>query len=209
MRQYFLSFSDDDNNTAIIIILIGKKYGGGNSTNAKEVSIFQCLFPNPNWLVWKGISPPKTHSNTHGWITGWWQFFHLAVELNLVKCHQRFGFLPWGTLAKRERKRCFQNKRWWWWRICKKYIQWYYFLLPIVIFRLYKTFQYNFGSAPILDHCHSYGKWKLNIARRLLQVIIPPCQIIKITWCHLTETSKLTQIKAATRNSFWHLIEFA
>ena len=23
----------------------------------------QCLFPNPNWLVWKGITPPKTRSN--------------------------------------------------------------------------------------------------------------------------------------------------
>ena len=45
-------------------------YGGGNSTTANEVSRFQCLFPNPNWLVWKGIPPPKTCSNTHGWITG-------------------------------------------------------------------------------------------------------------------------------------------
>ena len=35
----------------------------------EEVFRFQCLFPNPNWLVWKGILPPKTRSNTHGWIT--------------------------------------------------------------------------------------------------------------------------------------------
>ena len=24
----------------------------------------------PNWSVWKGIPPPNTCSNTHGWITG-------------------------------------------------------------------------------------------------------------------------------------------
>ena len=34
-----------------------------NSTTAGEVSRFQCLFPNPNWLVWKGIPSPKTRSN--------------------------------------------------------------------------------------------------------------------------------------------------
>ena len=28
-----------------------------NSTTAKEVSRFQWLFPNPSWLVWKGIPP--------------------------------------------------------------------------------------------------------------------------------------------------------
>ena len=33
-------------------------------------------FPNPCWLLWKGIPPPKTSSNTHAWITGWWRFFH-------------------------------------------------------------------------------------------------------------------------------------
>ena len=27
------------------------RYGDGNSTTAEEVSRFQCLFPNPNWLV--------------------------------------------------------------------------------------------------------------------------------------------------------------
>ena len=27
------------------------RYGGGYSTTAEEVSRFQCLFPNPNWLV--------------------------------------------------------------------------------------------------------------------------------------------------------------
>ena len=32
-----------------------------------KFSRFQCLFPNLNWLVWKGIPPPKTCSNTHGW----------------------------------------------------------------------------------------------------------------------------------------------
>ena len=55
-----------------------------------------------NWLVWKGILKQKTRSNTRGWITGWWRFFHLVIELNLVKCHKRFGCLPWGkhlTLA--------------------------------------------------------------------------------------------------------------
>ena len=51
-------------------------YGGGNLTTAEEVFRFQCLFPNPNWLVWKSIPPPETRSNTHGWITGWWQYFH-------------------------------------------------------------------------------------------------------------------------------------
>ena len=34
-------------------------YGGGTTTT-EEVSRFQCLFPNPNLLVWKGIPPPKT-----------------------------------------------------------------------------------------------------------------------------------------------------
>ena len=29
----------------------GGRYGGRNSTTAEEVSKFQCLFPNPNWLV--------------------------------------------------------------------------------------------------------------------------------------------------------------
>ena len=43
-----------------------ERYGGGNSTTAEEVSRFQCLFPNPNWLVWKGIPPPKTCSNFPG-----------------------------------------------------------------------------------------------------------------------------------------------
>ena len=38
-------------------------YGGRSSTTAEEVSRFQCLFPNPNWLVWKSIPPPKTCSN--------------------------------------------------------------------------------------------------------------------------------------------------
>ena len=67
------------------------RYGGGNSTIADEVSRFQCLFPNLNWLVWKDILPSKTRSNAHGWITGWWWFSHLVVELDLVKCHQWFG----------------------------------------------------------------------------------------------------------------------
>ena len=34
-------------------------YRGENSTTAEEVSRFQCLFLKPNWLVWKGILPPK------------------------------------------------------------------------------------------------------------------------------------------------------
>ena len=46
-----------------------------NSTTTEEVSRFQCLFLNPNCLVWKGILP-KICSNTHGWITSWWRFFH-------------------------------------------------------------------------------------------------------------------------------------
>ena len=46
------------------------RYGSRNSTTAEEVSRFQCLFHNPNWLVWKGIVPPKTRSNAHKWITG-------------------------------------------------------------------------------------------------------------------------------------------
>ena len=45
-------------------------YGDGNSTTAEEVSSFQGLFRNSNWLVWKGIPPPKIRSDTHGWITG-------------------------------------------------------------------------------------------------------------------------------------------
>ena len=51
-------------------------YGSGNSTTLEEVSRFQCLFPNPNCMVCKGHPPPKTRSITHGWITGWWRFFH-------------------------------------------------------------------------------------------------------------------------------------
>ena len=38
------------------------------------------FFVYPNWLVWKGITPPKTCSNTHGWMA----IFPLVVELNLV-----------------------------------------------------------------------------------------------------------------------------
>ena len=40
--------------------------------------------------------------------------FPLVVELNLVKCRQRFSCLPWGnrpTLAQRGRMLLFQNKR--------------------------------------------------------------------------------------------------
>ena len=44
-----------------------QRYGGGNSNTTEEVSRFQCLFPNPNWLVWTGILPPKTR---------WCRFFH-------------------------------------------------------------------------------------------------------------------------------------
>ena len=40
--------------TTIIIIIIW--YRGGNSTTAEEVSRFQSLFPNPNWLVWGRVS---------------------------------------------------------------------------------------------------------------------------------------------------------
>ena len=32
------------------------RYRGRNSTTAEEVSRFKCVFPNPNWLVWKGIN---------------------------------------------------------------------------------------------------------------------------------------------------------
>ena len=39
------------------------RYRGGNSTTTEEVSRFQCLFPNPNWLLLKGIPPRKTRSN--------------------------------------------------------------------------------------------------------------------------------------------------
>ena len=34
-------------------------HGRRNSTTAEEVSRSQCLYHNPNWLVWKGIPPPK------------------------------------------------------------------------------------------------------------------------------------------------------
>ena len=44
----------------IYLFIYSIRYRGGNSTAAKEVSIFQCLFSNPNWLVWKSIPPPKT-----------------------------------------------------------------------------------------------------------------------------------------------------
>ena len=56
-----------------------------NSTTTEEVSIVQCFFLNPNWLVWNDILPPKTCSTPDGWITGWLRFFHLVVVLNLVK----------------------------------------------------------------------------------------------------------------------------
>ena len=39
--------------------IIIQSYRGRNSTTAEEVSRFQCLFPNLNCLVCKGISPPK------------------------------------------------------------------------------------------------------------------------------------------------------
>ena len=61
------------------------RYRGGNSTTAEEVSRFQCLFPNPNWLMWKGIPPPKTHSNSYGWITGWWRIFHYSGRVKSCK----------------------------------------------------------------------------------------------------------------------------
>ena len=50
------------------------RYRGRNAATAEEVSRYQCFFPNPNWLVRKGIPIPKTHFNTHGWITSWWLF---------------------------------------------------------------------------------------------------------------------------------------
>ena len=31
-----------------------------NKATVEDLSRFQCLFPNPNWLVWKSIPPPKT-----------------------------------------------------------------------------------------------------------------------------------------------------
>ena len=34
-----------------------------NQLPLKRSTRFQCLFPNPNWLMWKGIPPPKTRSN--------------------------------------------------------------------------------------------------------------------------------------------------
>ena len=57
----------------------------------EEVSRFQRLSLNPKWLVWKGIQP-KTRSNTHG-VDNWLMaIFPQVVELNLVKCRQRFGW---------------------------------------------------------------------------------------------------------------------
>ena len=63
----------------------GLQYGSGNSTTAEEVSRFQCLFPSPNWLVWKGIPPPKTRSNTHGWITGLMMIFLTSGRVKSCK----------------------------------------------------------------------------------------------------------------------------
>ena len=71
-----------------------RRFWGGNSTTAWEVSRFQCLFPNPNWLVWKGIQAPKTRSN-NPWADDWLMgIFPLVVELGLVQFRQRFGCLP-------------------------------------------------------------------------------------------------------------------
>ena len=55
-------------------------------TTAEDVSRFQCLFPNPNWLVWKGIPPPKPLQ--YPWLMA---IFPLVVEANLVEYRQRFG----------------------------------------------------------------------------------------------------------------------
>ena len=75
-------------------------YRGRNSTAAEEVSRFQCLFPNPSWLVWKGIPPPKTRNSLqYSWVGNWLMaIFPLEVELNLVKCNQLFGRLPWANV---------------------------------------------------------------------------------------------------------------
>ena len=69
-------------------------YGGGYSTTAEEVSKFQRLFPNPNWLVW-GRHPATKNSLpcVDYWLMA---IFPLVVELTLVKCRQRFGCLFWG-----------------------------------------------------------------------------------------------------------------
>ena len=44
-------------------------------------------------VIVEGHPATKTRSNTRQWITDWWQFFQFVVELNLVKCRQRFGCL--------------------------------------------------------------------------------------------------------------------
>ena len=61
------------------------RYKGGNSITTEEVSRFQCLFPNLNWLVWKSILPSKSCSNINGWITGCWQFFPLSGGVKSCK----------------------------------------------------------------------------------------------------------------------------
>ena len=79
------------------------RYWGENSTTAGEVSRFQYLCPNPSWWVRKGMAATK-NSLQYPWMDIWLMaVFLLVVELNLVKCRQRFSFLSGGkrsTLAQ-------------------------------------------------------------------------------------------------------------
>ena len=58
-------------------------YRGGLSTNAKEVSRSQHLFPNPQQVDTRmGIWSPQTRSNTHGQTTAWWWLVHIYLFLH-------------------------------------------------------------------------------------------------------------------------------
>ena len=77
-----------------------------NSTKA-EIQLPLKRFPDSLVTVRKGILPPKTRSNTHGWINWPMAILPLVVELTLLKCRHGFGCLPRGkhpTLAQHGRK---------------------------------------------------------------------------------------------------------
>ena len=86
------------------------------------LEVFKCLvlllkrFPDSSIssLIWAGWCE-EGHPTTNNWLMA---IFPLVVELNLVKCCQRFGCLPRGKrpiVAECGRKQCFKNKGWWWW----------------------------------------------------------------------------------------------
>ena len=97
------------------------KWWNYNQTILEFWIIVWILFAQDDWHLLENIRPIWNVSHIfwiNFWIDNWLMaIFPRVVELNLVKCHQRFGCLPWGkrpTPAWRGRKQRFLNKRWWW-----------------------------------------------------------------------------------------------